>query len=122
MLERVSVSTVLFWSSALSLAANALLGWSRLSDDTAELLLSPELRWLFVTTLVAQLLANLLTMMAIQEGNAVVVSVIETAYPLWVLLFSVVVFHRAISLSTLIGALFVFAGIAIIYTGDSSVK
>ncbi len=78
----------------------------------------PELLWLIVAV-VAAASAGLLIFMSIEAKNATVASLIEVSYPLFTAFFAWAFFRQnTISVSTLIGALFILIGVAIVARGN----
>ena len=71
-------------------------------------------RLLIVASLALAALANFFIFSSIQMSTATTASVFEICYPFFVVLFSFLIFRTRPTLSFLIGALFIFAGGAII--------
>ena len=73
--------------------------------------------WLLLSFyVVAMMVANLLITISIAHKNASLSSLIEITYPFFIIMFSWVLFREMhMNLATSLGAVLIFAGVAIIY-------
>jgi drug/metabolite transporter (DMT)-like permease len=123
LLEKVQVTTLVFWCASATAMMAGVLGWSRMPDDTTTILKSGSLATFMLIVLSVQVIGTFSSKLAISQGSAATVSVIESAYPLWILVLSVVFGgNQSISMQHIGGALLVFAGIALIFTAETTAK
>lgn len=70
--------------------------------------------WLIFLSLVLAILANFFIFSAIKNLDASTASIIEITYPIFVILFSFLLFKQTINLYFALGALLIFAGTVIV--------
>jgi drug/metabolite transporter (DMT)-like permease len=77
---------------------------------------NPKLMISIVAVVVCYLLGNLLVYWAIKQKNATSVSLIEITYPLFVVLFSYMLFNQQhLTLGTVLGGAVIMSGVGIMY-------
>ncbi|MEK7530803.1 MAG: DMT family transporter [Patescibacteria group bacterium] len=111
----VSALAVTCLVTGIVLGAVALISgeWQR---DLVTLVSSSRALWLLIGSTVAFIVGDLLISYAIQSNNATIAGLIEISYPLFIILFSYLIFREEnLSLGTAIGGLFIFTGVATIY-------
>ena len=70
---------------------------------------------LIVVSLVSFTLANLLIILSIRDGSALLAGLIEMTYPIFIVLFSMILFgHSGLSVSTVLGGLLIMSGIGVL--------
>ena len=109
-------------SIAITLAVSGLfvglvaLGTGTFSRDIATLSASPKVLWLLLAGIVVLTVAELLIGFSIVGKNATIAGLIEISYPLFIVLFSYLLFKESnLSVATVVGGAFVFVGVGIIY-------
>jgi len=96
----------------LTLLISATGKWSSTASEIRAV--QPDLVWLIIA-ITASVSAGLLIFLSIQAKNATVASLIEVTYPLFTAFFAWILFRQnTINLATLVGALFIFAGVVIV--------
>jgi len=92
------------------------LGTGALGKDVAVLGASPKILWLVIGGVVVLTIAELLIGFSIVGKNATIAGLIEISYPLFIVLFSYLIFRESnLTLATIVGGAFVFVGVGIIY-------
>ena len=87
--------------------------WSTLAGQVRQL--QGNFHWLFVA-MAAGTAANYLSLLAIQNKNATLASLIEISYPFFVAFFAWLLFRDVqLSWATALGGMLILAGIAVIY-------
>jgi drug/metabolite transporter (DMT)-like permease len=122
LLERGMSPQTLFFVDLVfgTLALGAMITFSgRWSATISELQNArPDFVWL-VIAVAAAAAAGLLIFMSIEAKNATVASLIEVTYPLFTALFAWALFRQStLNAATIIGALFIFAGVLIVARGN----
>jgi drug/metabolite transporter (DMT)-like permease len=114
-LRRVSLPTVVLLT-ALPMALVALAFPARLAADWRTVMaLPPGERLLIVLITVTSLAGTVLLYLAVRGRNATLASLIEITYPAFVAVFAWLLFREwQLNAGVLLGALFVFAGSALI--------
>lgn len=116
--KAVSVPTVL--AIQMVAAAIATVGIALLTggfrEDISTMLSSRFLLWLMFASIVGWIAAEFLIAFSIVEKNASLAGLIEISYPLFIVLFSFLLFQQThLTLATSIGALLIFIGVGIIF-------
>ena len=75
--------------------------------------------YLLLLTSILAVLANVTLYLSIQSLNATIASIIEISYPLFIILFSYLLFKYSPNVYTLIGALFIFIGVTLVIVKGS---
>lgn len=87
-----------------------------LGRDFATLASSPKAFWLVLAGIGVLTIAELLIGFSIIGKNATIAGLIEISYPIFILLFSYLLFkENNLTVSTAIGGALMFAGVAVIY-------
>ena len=77
---------------------------------------SPKLQALMIASIVIFILAEILINFSIADKNATLASLIEISYPIFVALFSYIIYRKGqMDTGTIIGGILVFAGVGMIY-------
>ena len=117
-LQRISVTTFVTIHLFFGFITAAVLAYfSRSFQSDVNLLASNKgtLAW-FIAGLVAFVAASIIIPFAIQNKNATVIGLIEISYPLFIILFSWLLFRTYhLSWHLALGGVLVIAGISIIY-------
>jgi drug/metabolite transporter (DMT)-like permease len=116
--KQLSVPTTIaieaLFFSILTIAVMAFTG--NLKTDLATVSASRSLIWLLIAGTVAALIAELLIGFSINAKNATLAGLIEISYPLFIALFSYLLFsENELNTGTALGGGLVFIGIAVIY-------
>jgi len=111
----VSVYTVLFHSSILSLILMPVLAWNHIVSDTCKLLQFSNLTFWYSVIMIIGMLASIMIAKSIQLTNATAAGLIEISYPFFIILFSFLFFGKInLTKELFIGGVFIFTGIAVI--------
>jgi drug/metabolite transporter (DMT)-like permease len=109
-------------SIAITLAASGLfvglvaLATGTFGKDIATLSASPKVLWLLIAGIAVLTIAELLIGFSIVGKNATIAGLIEISYPLFIVLFSYLLFKESnLSVATVVGGAFVFIGVGVIY-------
>lgn len=86
-----------------------------LKTDITTLISSKRLLWYFVGGVTSLLIAEIFIGFSIVAKSATLAGLIEISYPVFIVLFSYLLFKETINISTFIGGAVVFIGIFIIY-------
>ncbi len=104
----LTVSGILVGIAALSLGM--------LGRDFATLASAPKVLSLVLAGIAVLTIAELFIGFSITEKNATLVGLIEISYPIFILLFSYLLFkENNLTVATAIGGVLMFAGVAVIY-------
>ncbi len=77
---------------------------------------NPKLMISIISVVVCYLLGNVLVYWAIKQKNATSVSLIEITYPIFVVLFSYLLFNQQhLTLGTILGGALIIGGVAVMY-------
>jgi len=118
LLQSIHVQTLLLLE--LGIGTLTFLIWSlhkhTLGTDITTVLKDGTLSKQLVLSIVSFNVANLLIILSVREKNAVLASVLEVSYPLFVVLFSWLFFREShMNLRTAAGGLMILAGVFIVY-------
>lgn len=116
-LKHVSVPTVIAIDAAfVALAALCIAIFSGVvREDVASILASQRLLWLVACGIIAAVAANFFISYSIVGKDATSAGIVEISYPLFIALFSYLLFRESeLSLVTALGGAFIFAGAAIL--------
>ncbi len=83
--------------------------------DLLELSSSKTLMWYFLAGTTFLLIAELFIGFSIAEKNATLAGLVEISYPIFIAIFSYILYKQSISPSTIMGGAIIFIGIFIIY-------
>lgn len=86
-----------------------------LRPDLVEIASSKRLMWYVLGGIFALLIAELFIGFSIVSKNATLAGLIEISYPIFIALFSYVLFKNNITTPTIIGGLIIFTGVFVIY-------
>lgn len=116
--KKISVSTALaivtFFMFFIMLAVSYFSG--AFKTDLATIVSSKKLMWLVAGGTAAAIIADVCIAFSIVTKNATLAGLIEISYPLFIALFAYLLFkENQLTISTFIGGLLVFSGIAVIY-------
>ncbi len=85
------------------------------SADLATISSSKRLMWYVVGGIVALFVAELFIGLSITSKNATLAGLIEISYPIFIALFSYILFRNKVTAPTIIGAIIIFTGVFVIY-------
>jgi len=88
---------------------------SSLKPDLISITSSKNLLWYIIGGILSLLIAELCIGFSIISKNATLAGLIEISYPIFIALFSYLLFKNKITIPTVIGGIIVFFGIFIIY-------
>jgi drug/metabolite transporter (DMT)-like permease len=113
LLDRINPVTSLFYTSVVCVAIFGVFGRSTIRNDTQLLLDDPSAVFFLIFVCATGVFANYFTSVAIQLENATVVSMVEISYPLYVMIFSWIVFGQkdVFTTNNVTGGLLIIAGI-----------
>lgn len=86
-----------------------------LKSDIATITASKRLMWYVLGGILALFAAELLIGFSITAKNATLAGLIEISYPIFIALFSYILFKTVLTTPTIVGGFVVFLGIFIIY-------
>ncbi len=114
---RISIFTSLMFSSLfLAIIAGTVSMFSGvLKRDIETIASSKELFWYIIAGLFILLAAELFIAFSITAKNATLAGLIEISYPIFIALFSYVLYKTQVSWQTILGGVCIFVGIFIIY-------
>ncbi|MEI6022609.1 MAG: EamA family transporter [bacterium] len=115
--KRISVSTYLALASFAVFIVTLLISYfsSNLQNDIATISSSKKLLFYIISGIVLLICAELCIGFSIVTKNATLSGLVEISYPIFIGLFSYLLFKQEISNSTIIGGIIIFLGIFIIY-------
>jgi drug/metabolite transporter (DMT)-like permease len=106
---------ITFLSAGVVMAAISLFN-GELVKDIGAIMASPKLLTLIISGIVLLILAEICIGYSIMGKNATIAGLIEISYPLFIAIFSYLLFkENNLTLGTTIGGALIFAGIAVIY-------
>jgi drug/metabolite transporter (DMT)-like permease len=115
--EKISVLTAFGLTSIigglLAIIISYLLGDFKL--DITEIQSSKSLQWYFIAGIGVSIAAELLIGFSIASKSAILASLIEITYPVFIVIFGYILFKNNTSLATVLGGLVVMIGVGIIY-------
>jgi drug/metabolite transporter (DMT)-like permease len=85
------------------------------SSDLAEIASSKRLVWYLLGGTAALLIAELFIGFSITARNATLAGLVEISYPIFIALFSYILFKNHVTAPTVIGGIIIFAGVFVIY-------
>jgi drug/metabolite transporter (DMT)-like permease len=114
-LKKISLTSALLLT-ALPILVVALLNYKQVVSDVAVVRqLAPSAQLTIAAVMLTSLVGSALLFLSIGSKNATLASLIEITYPMFVALFAYVLFRSTVlNLSVAIGALLIFAGVAVI--------
>jgi len=86
-----------------------------LKPDLASIASSRQLLWYVIGGITVFLIAEIFIAFSITAKNATLAGLVEISYPIFIALFSYLLFKSKITAPTIIGGIIVFIGIFIIY-------
>ena len=115
--KKISVSTYLALASFAVFIVTLLISYfsSNLQNDLATISSSKKLLFYIISGIVFLICAELCIGFSIVTKNATLSGLVEISYPIFIGLFSYLLFKQEISNSTIIGGIVIFLGIFIIY-------
>jgi drug/metabolite transporter (DMT)-like permease len=115
--KKISVFTALTVTSfAVFLLALVIAYFTgNLKPDLVEIASSKKLMWYVIAGILVLLIAELFIGFSIVSKNATLAGLIEISYPIFIALFSYILYKSSITLPTVVGGIVIFAGIFIIY-------
>ena len=115
--EKISVLTSLGLTSAIVAVFSLCVSYfsNTLKSDIHTLTSSRTLMFYFAGGAVALIAAEIFIGFSISFKSATLAGLIEISYPIFIALFSYILFKHQVTLSTIIGGIVVFIGIFIIY-------
>ena len=116
--KRISVATTLSFACLLTSIILFLISFLRgtLKNDIAVISSSKKISFLLISGTIAFVLAELLIGLSINSKSATMAGLIEISYPVFIAIFSYILFkENQINYSAIIGGLVIFTGIFIIF-------
>jgi len=115
-LDKVSPVMLMFINSFFSIIILLPLMFLHSNELKTVLTLDKSVLKFIVVTLVFTLIANLLIYVAIQHLGSSKAAIFEIAYPFFVVIFSIILFHAQVNGYFILGSLLLFIGSVIIIT------
>lgn len=115
--KHISVYTFLFFFSIVSALVTGIISFfsGRLKTDTGIILGTPQILFLTVAAIATFIVAELCINLSINAKNATLAGIIEVIYPLFIALFSYILFKEThLSLMILVGGVLIMAGVFIV--------
>jgi drug/metabolite transporter (DMT)-like permease len=115
--KHMSVFTALSIMSFVIFIATAFMAYvtDNLKPDLVALATSKRLVWYLVGGIMALLIAELFIGFSITAKNATLAGLIEISYPIFIALFSFILFRSVVNLPTMLGGMIIFVGVFVIY-------
>ncbi len=115
--KKISVFTALSITSLAVFVLTLIIAYftGNLKPDLAEIVSSKRLMWYVFGAIIALLVAELFIGFSITAKNATLSGLIEISYPIFIALFSYILFKNSVTLSTVIGGIIIFTGVFVIY-------
>jgi drug/metabolite transporter (DMT)-like permease len=115
--KHMSVFTALSIMSFAIFVATAVMAYvtDNLKPDLVALTTSKRLVWYLVGGIMALLIAELFIGFSITAKNATLAGLIEISYPIFITLFSFILFRSVVNLPTMLGGMIIFIGVFVIY-------
>lgn len=115
--KHMSVFTALSIMSFAIFIATAFMAYvtDNLKPDLVALATSKRLVWYLVGGIMALLIAELFIGFSITAKNATLAGLIEISYPIFIALFSFILFRSVVNLPTMLGGMIIFVGVFVIY-------
>jgi drug/metabolite transporter (DMT)-like permease len=115
--KHMSVFTALSIMSFAIFVATAVMAYvtDNLKPDLVALTTSKRLVWYLVGGIMALLIAELFIGFSITAKNATLAGLIEISYPIFIALFSFILFRSVVNLPTMLGGMIIFIGVFVIY-------
>jgi drug/metabolite transporter (DMT)-like permease len=115
--KHVSVFTALSIMSFAIFVLTAIMAYitDSLKPDLVAIATSKRLAWYVAGGIMALLIAELFIGFSITAKNATLAGLIEISYPIFIALFSFLLFRSVVSVPTLIGGAIIFIGVFVIY-------
>lgn len=112
--DKYSIYTSMFFSFLIGLVVSVIIGYNQIKSDIPNLN-NDYHTWLLLLNVVITNVAMIFIALSIKESNATIAGLIEISYPLFIIIFSYMMFGDLhITNKTIIGGLFIFIGITII--------
>ncbi len=115
--KKISVVTWIAITALAVFIATILMAFfsNNLKPDLLSLASSKRLLFYEIGSIVTLLIAELCIGASIAGKNATVAALVEVSYPLFVALFSYILFRNHVSWPTIIGGIIIFVGIFVVY-------
>ena len=115
--KKISVFTALGIASLAIFVLTILMAYftGNLKPDLMAIASSKKLMWYVVGGVLALFVAELFIGFSIAAKNATLAGLIEISYPLFIVLFSYILFKSTVTIPTMIGGFIIFSGVFIIY-------
>lgn len=115
--KKISVFTSLGIASLVIFIITLLISYfsGNLKPDLFSIVSSKQLLWYVIGGIVVLLIAELFIGFSITAKSATLAGLVEISYPIFIALFSYLIFKSKITIPTIIGGVVVFIGIFIIY-------
>lgn len=114
---KVSVFTSLGITSTIVAIITLLVSYfsDTLRSDITAITSSKSLTFYFLGGVIALLVAEIFIGFSITAKSATLAGLIEISYPIFIALFSYILFKNQVTLPTILGGVIIFAGIFVIY-------
>ena|SRR3990167_5810937 len=115
--KSISVETVLAITSFFIFLFLTIIAWMQqsLGRDLQTIASSRNLQILFIANIAALMIAELCIAFSIQGKNATLAGIIETSYPIFIVLFAYFLFREnQLSIGTAMGGLLIISGVGLI--------
>ncbi len=115
--KKISVFTSLAIASIIIFLVTIVISYfsGNLKPDLISITSSKQLLWYVIGGIAGLLIAEICIGFSITAKNASLAGLIEISYPIFIILFSYLLFKSKITVPTIIGGIAVFFGIFIIY-------
>jgi len=115
--KKISVLTALGITSFFVCIASISVAYytGKFKPDVVELLSSKQIMWYMAGAITSFFIAEFFIGSSIAAKNATLAGLIEISYPLFIAVFSYIIFRNQVSLATILGGIVIFIGIFIIY-------
>lgn len=115
--EKISVFTSLALASLCIFILTAIIAaiTGNLKTDLYAIATSKQLLWYVIGGIIVLLIAELFIGFSITAKNATLAGLIEISYPIFIALFSYLMYKNQVTIPTIIGGVIIFIGIFVIY-------
>lgn len=115
--KKISVITSLALASLVIFIITFVISFfsGNFKTDIQTIASSKQLLWYVIGGIVVLLIAELFIGFSITAKNATLAGLIEISYPIFIALFSYILYKQQVSTPTIIGAIIIFIGIFVIY-------
>lgn len=115
--KKISVFTLLSIMSLAVFALTLIIAYvtGNLKPDLVAIASSKRLMWYVLAGICALFISELFIGFSIVSKNATLAGLIEISYPIFIALFSYILFKNSVTIPTIIGGVIIFTGVFIVY-------